>query len=238
MRVPFLGHQIIHDLMILIISGRKYQLQSSSLCSFLQPPVTFPSFRLYIFPLKSSLTPSIYAPLLRETVSYPQKKTADKIIVTYFILNVFKQATRIYKILIWMVASVPRIQSPLAFFVYVTLICYCGPRIMNFAMFVQFISLQNIITLSCILVTRLTHNWFFCIYVWINLHLKEFLCVSTYLCFRPLNWRHQLVQKLVWFFCSVSIPSWFPRSFLKAYSKSMLKNNDDSQFLDKILKKC
>jgi hypothetical protein len=77
-------------LIFLIILGKEYTLWSSSLCSFLQPPITSPLFDPNIllntmFPYTLSLCSSLN---VRDNVSHPYR-TTGKIIVLYILICTF-----------------------------------------------------------------------------------------------------------------------------------------------------
>jgi hypothetical protein len=103
------------DLIILIILGEDCKLWSSSLCSFLQPPVTLSLFGPNI--LLSTLfwnTLSLCSSLnVRGQVSYPYKTAAKIIFLHILMFYVFRQHSERQN---WMVGSIIRIPYPLNFF--------------------------------------------------------------------------------------------------------------------------
>jgi hypothetical protein len=104
---------VLLDLIILTVLGKDFKLWSSSLCSFLQPPLTSsffgPNILLSIlFSNTLSLCPSLN---VRDQVSHPYK-TTGKTVVSYY---VFRHQTRRQNILDWMVSNNTRIQFLLNF---------------------------------------------------------------------------------------------------------------------------
>jgi hypothetical protein len=62
------AHPFVLDLIILIVLGEEYELRRSSLCSFLQPPVSL--FSVQIFSRPCSETPSVYVPPLISEIKF------------------------------------------------------------------------------------------------------------------------------------------------------------------------
>jgi hypothetical protein len=74
------AHRIVLDLIILIILSGAYMLRCSSLCSFLQPPVTSSPFgqNIVLNTLFSNTTSLCFSHNVKDQVSHPYK-TAGKI---------------------------------------------------------------------------------------------------------------------------------------------------------------
>jgi hypothetical protein len=101
-----------------MISGEECRAYNSSLCSLLHSPVT--SFLLGPYILLSILfwnTLSLCFLLsVTNQASHPYK-TAGKITVLYILIFIFLDTKLEDKILHWMIASIPLVQSALNFFI-------------------------------------------------------------------------------------------------------------------------
>ena len=125
MRATRPTHLILLDFITRTILGEVYRLLSCSMCSFLHFPVTsflLSPIILHSTPFSSSL--SLRSSLnVSDQVSNPHKNNRQNYSSVYLNLYIFGQQTGRQKILHRMIASIPRLQSSLTFFLKIILIC-------------------------------------------------------------------------------------------------------------------